>query len=79
VHWDTSRDVNPPLGYLLLHPATFELDVRKNFFSKRVVRYWHRLTKVVESSSPEVFKERVDVVPWDMDEWPTLMVNGQLD
>jgi len=49
-------------GHKLKH-RKFYLNMRKNFFTLRVMKHWNRLPReVVESPSLEIFKTRLDMV-----------------
>ena len=51
----------------MLHQGSFWLNIMKNLFSERVVRYWNKWCRVVmKTQSLEVFKKRVDVTMSDM-------------
>ncbi|KFP30017.1 hypothetical protein N325_02547, partial [Colius striatus] len=48
---------------LKLHQRRFGFEIRKFFFTERVVRHWHRLPwEVVQSPLLKAFKRHVDEV-----------------
>ena len=61
-----------------LRQGRFRLDIRKKFFTQRVVTHWNRLPKeVVDVLSLEAFKARLDVALGSLVWWlVTLHVAG---
>ncbi|KGL79044.1 hypothetical protein N309_01258, partial [Tinamus guttatus] len=50
---------------LKLHQGRFRLDIRKNFCTEKVVKYWNRLPRI-KSLSLAMFKKHVDEALRDM-------------
>ena len=61
-----------------LRQGRFKLDIRKKFFTQRVVTHWNRLPKeAVDAPSLEAFKARLDVALGSLVWWlVTLHIAG---
>ena len=65
---------------LKLRQGRFRLDIRRKFFTQRVVTHWNRLPKeAVDAPSLEAFKARLDVALGSLVWWlVTLHIAGGL-
>jgi len=65
---------------LKLRQEKFRLDIRRNFFTQRVVMHWNRLSReVVDAPSLEAFNARLDVALGSLLWWlVTLHIAGGL-
>ena len=63
-----------------LRQGRFRLDIRRKFFTQRLVMHWNRLPKeAVDAPSLEAFKARLDVALGSLGSWlATLPVAGGL-
>ena len=61
-----------------LRQGTLRLDIRKKFFTQRVVKHWNRLPKeAVDAPSLQAFKARLDVALGSLGCWlATLHIAG---
>ena len=64
-----------------LRQGRFRLDIRRKFFTQRVVTHWNRLPKeAVDAPSLEAFKARLDVALGSLVWWlATLHIAGGVE